>query len=265
MPELPDVELAKKRLQPITGRRFSEIKVLRSSTSKARNPDQKTLNDHLQGKEIGSIKRRGKFLIFSVNGEELIFHFRMTGDLRIAAEKEPDKNIRLAFGLGNHEELRFIDSRNIGEVYLAPNASYETKELKLLKDLGTEPLSDEFSFKRFNDILTQGGGRQIKVLLMDQKKIAGIGNVYADEVLYQSDIKPDRQADSLSEDERRRLLENIKLILTTAIERQDEIKSKESDFLLSHRSDKQCPICGGRLSREKIGGRTAVFCTQHQR
>lgn len=265
MPELPDVELVKKRLEPIRGKRFSDIKVLRESAGKARNPDAETLNGHLGGKEISDISRRGKFLIISVDGEELIFHFRMTGDLQVVADEPLDKNTRLVFGLGDHQELRFIDRRNIGEVYLTSKANYETKELKLLKTLGTEPLTDELDFGKFNEILARAGGRQIKVLLMDQSKIAGIGNIYADEVLYQSDIKPDRQADSLAEDERRKLLDNIKSVLTAAIDKQSEVQSKDSDYLLSHRSSPRCPLCGGQLKREKIGGRTTVFCSEHQR
>lgn len=265
MPELPDVELVKKRLEPIRGKRFSDIKVLRGPMGKPRNPDEGTLNNHLSGKEIADVSRRGKFLIISVDGEELIFHFRMTGDLQVKSKEEPDNNIRLIFELGDGEQLRFLDSRNIGEVYLTSTANYQTRELKLLQDLGVEPLSDEFDFGKLNQIIAEAGGRQIKVLLMDQKKIAGIGNIYADEVLYQSDIKPGRQADNLNEDERRRLLGNIKQVLKTAIDKQDQVHSQDSDYLLPHRRSKQCPLCGGALTRKKIGGRTSIFCTQHQR
>lgn len=264
MPELPDVELVKKRLEKqITGKKFAQAKILREAAERKRNPNESTLNTRLFGREIKGVSRRGKFLILSANGEELIFHFRMTGDLLFARDKEPiNENTRAIFGLSDSCELRFVDRRNIGEIYLTEKGKYGADNLKLLAKLGVEPLSKEFTFQYFDSILNKNSNKVIKVLLMDQRKIAGIGNIYSDEILFRAGLSPIRVTDSLSLQERKKLYQSIKDTLLAAIK--DESKHAET-FSTLDRDAFMCKKCGGKLVHEKIGGRTSVYCSEHQK
>lgn len=157
--------------------------------------------------------------------------------------------------------------RNIGEIYLTEKGNYRDRRLVLLEKMGIEPLSDEFNFQYFSSLLGKNKNKTIKILLMDQKKIAGIGNIYSDEILYQTGFKPTRFIETFSLDEQKKLFRGIKNTLLAAVVDVETGKDKNeiTDFLAPDRRGFKCKKCGGRLVHEKIGGRTSVYCKNHQK
>lgn len=258
MPELPDVEAVIKRIKmDLKGRTISGIKILdrELATPSALNP--------LLGKKIRAISRRGKFILILANGSVLVIHLRMTGDLDIVAEdEEVEKHTRLIISLRGNKELRFTDPRRLGIVKAIPQKDMK-KRIPAIARMGPEPLSPDFKFQEFNNLLN-GKKAMIKSALLDQSFIAGIGNIYGDEILFQSRIKPWRIASELSEEESKRLYEKIRSVLRKATEYGGNLKGFRKWFIHG-RNEGRCPKCGTALGKVKIQGRYSYYCPRCQR
>lgn len=272
MPELPDVEVFKNYFnQNCIGQKISKVKILRKD-SKRNTPEDKLKRD-LSGKYFKPAYRRGKFMLVPVDGQELVFHFRMTGDIEYVPDADPIESVaRALFTFDNGYELRYLDRRNIGELFLAPVHDYsKTRELDLLNNLGPEPLSSEFTLDYLEGLIHKNASKPVKTLLVDQEKIAGIGNVYADEILFQAGLKPSRTCGSLEDSELKKLFNAVKFSLQKAIE-VDADTSKLPDFLLAHRrgggtragQDNICPKCRNKFKSLRVSGRTSVYCENDQ-
>ena len=211
MPELPEVETIARRLQePLLGRRVAGIQLLWERTLAEPTPE--VFGQRIVGPRICSLRRRGKFLVFGLSGRLfLLVHLRMTGRLEVLPPEAPrSPHTRVIFDLDDGRELRFADARKFGRIWLVDDPEV------VLGDLGPEPLAEAFTAEVFRELLAGRQGR-IKPLLLDQRFLAGLGNIYADEALHLAGVHPCRPACSLTEEEAGRLHQAIRQVLQEAI------------------------------------------------
>ncbi len=271
MPELPEAETICRSLRPrIKGKLITDIKLLWPSLLKGSGAE-----DLERWKEarLVQIRRRGKMILFdSDRGETMLFHLKMTGQLYLCSEKEPlDKHIRLILRFEDGKlELRFRDPRKFG--YIKIFETLKEREVQPLAQLGPEPL--ELSLSAFLTLFKKPKGK-IKPLLLRQNFIAGLGNIYSDEILYRARINPKKLVPFLSKPELVRLYkamihvlgEAIKLRGTSVRNYRDglgKIGSFQNHLRVYGREGLPCYRCHQPIRREKIGGRSAFFCSQCQ-
>jgi formamidopyrimidine-DNA glycosylase len=267
MPELPEVENYRRYLndhalrQRIAEVRVSERRVLRNTT-----PEK--LARGLAHHELTQTRRHGKHLLVALDGDEgwLALHFGMTGRLAYFDDPraDPDNDrVRLDFENGSH--LAYVDARMLGSVELAADIDAFIEH----RNLGPDALSDDLDEAAFDELLaTRRGG--IKSALMDQSLIAGIGNLYADEILFQAKLHPLARTQDLSPAERKRIHTKMREILQTAINSgagsKGFYKRLPKSFLIPHRAaGATCPRCGGTVEMITAAGRSTYFCGACQR
>jgi formamidopyrimidine-DNA glycosylase len=262
MPELPEVENRLLYfLRVALGRRVERVVV--TAPGMVKTPAAESFARRLRGRSFVSARRRGKYLIAALDdGRSLILHFGMGGDLVLFRKPaERPEFTRIEFFLEGGARLAFTCPRKICRVMLVDSA----EELPALARMGPEPLEAAFSFGYIERLIEESPNRQIKPLLMDQKKIAGIGNIYADEILFKACVKPDRAASSLSEEEIKRIHRETRSTLRRAIKTGGD-ENFPSDFLVSRSArGARCKQCGQPIRSKRIGGRTAYFCPRCQR
>ena len=274
MPELPEVETVKRSLNPfLKDVKIENIEIL--FTGIIKEPEPALFKEKIKGKTIIEIKRRGKYLLFSLNQElTLVIHLRMTGQLTICDKELPiNKHTHLIFALSSGKELRFTDVRKFGLVYLVPSGKWEG--IKGLFNLGFEPLAEDFTFEVFAELITNKQGK-LKPFLLDQSKIAGIGNIYADEILFEAGLHPQREIKTLTSEEiqklyfalRTKLEESIKYRGTSKrdyVDGRGEKGEFQERLQVYGRKGEVCNRCGIRLQRIVVAGRGTVFCPHCQR
>ncbi len=273
MPELPEVEQVRKTLLPhIKGKKITAVEVYLPRLIK--HPSVPEFIEGLVGKTILDVGRRGKYLVLHTAPEQqLIVHLRMTGALIAQASDEPaPPYAKIKFALNEGVTLWFTDIRTFGTLYLVTNGDahidgYET--------LGPEPLSPEFTA----DYLYQRSCKSrklIKTFILDQKIIAGLGNIYADECLATAGIKPMRLANTLSFEEVKAVQEAANKVIAQGIKNrgttfrdykdgEGKSGSNQKYLLVYGRGGKPCSKCGAPLSTTKIGGRGTTYCEHCQR
>lgn len=276
MPELPEVETIRLDLQKaLVGKRILGVW---TDSPKQLQPSPQIVEKNVVGATIKEVKRRAKLLqLYLANGKILAVHLKLTGRLLIRKQGAPKDDWQHAiFKLSGGWELRFADLRKFGWVKLVENE----KELeKLLSEFGPEPLTAEFTLEKFKDILSRWG-RPIKLLLMDQQKIAGVGNIYANEALFLAGIAPHKRARDLAQKEPekvKKLYEALALVLKEGIKYRGasdqtyldafgQKGSYQEHFRVYAREGKPCiNKCGGTVRRMTIGGRGTFFCPKCQR
>ncbi len=260
MPELPSLEIYKNYFDSSSlHQRIKSVEI--RSPEILINAKSSKLREALLGFEFTGSRRYGKYLFCQLNNDYfLIIHFGMTGYLKYFQKKIKNysNHIRLLIQFINEDELVFDDMRKFGKLGLTRNPDNFIKE----KNLGPDAL--EINFKTFQELFRKRKGI-IKSLIMNQNFIAGIGNLYADEILYQSRIHPLTTADKLDKDNLNKLFKEMKIVLNKAIEYQDKPHNMPSNFLLAHRyQGGECPK-GGSLITLKIGGRTTYLCPEYQK
>jgi formamidopyrimidine-DNA glycosylase len=266
MPELPEVETVVRGLRgPLIGETIMGI--TNDWSGHINKPELPELRARISGRSIESIRRRGKYLVFGLDGgETLIIHLKMSGQLSVSPGQEPaDKHVHTTFILESGSNLRFRDVRKFGRVYLVQDPK------EVLGKLGQEPLDEEFTVDWLCQSLA-GRKRVLKPLLLDQSFIAGIGNIYADEALHQAAIDPRRPANSLDDDECRALHKGIQNVLSLAIQNEGSsidgayIKpdggrgSNQSELRVYGRAGEPCRRCGSVVERISLGGRGTHYC-----
>jgi len=279
MPELPEVETIRRDLSRlIVGKKILDIE---TDSPKQVKPSLAVVEKAVVGAVIKKIERRAKLLqIFLSNNQILAIHLKLTGRLLVRKKGAPKDDwqhivIRLkdqgSSSKKSELELRFCDLRKFGWVKLVENQ----RELeKLLSEFGPEPLAD-LNLATFNKILGSTG-RPIKIVLMEQKKIAGVGNIYANDALFLAKIDPRRPAKKINEKEAERLFKAIETVLQAGIKYRgasdqyylDALGRKGSyqdHFLVYGRDGKKCFDCQGEIKRLKIGGRGTFFCPKCQK
>lgn len=259
MPELPEVETLVRRLHPIAGTRIVGAEIL---------DDRLTISaDALIGASIRDVKRRGKHIVIGLDGRgDLIVHLRMSGRLRLDRSEDEIPYTRMILRLDTGDSVYFVNPRRLGTVVLCPHG--------FDKELGIEPIGPEFTVDALAGF-TAGSRTPIKQLLLDQRKIAGIGNIYAAEALWRAGIEPRRPSNSLDKNETSALHAGITSVLFDAIEHLGTtIGSSVSDYRQSAeeggsfqnrlsvygRENEPCERCGTSIERVIQAGRSTCFC-----
>jgi formamidopyrimidine-DNA glycosylase len=263
MPELPDVELFRRALDAHALQR----KILRAVVSDARilgDLAEKTFVARLEGNQLQSSRRHGKHLLVRLARDGwLAMHFGMTGSLcyvEPAAADVPYGRVRLDFGDGS---LAYINRRMLGRVGLADDAD----AFIAAEGLGPDALDPTFDLEKLSAALD--GRREVKAVLMDQSLVAGIGNLYADEILLQARLHPRTPGRKLGEAKRRTLFEKVREVLQTAIDRgagaEQFLEHLPKSYLLPQRHEGGiCPRCRSKLATLKAAGRTSYYCPRCQ-
>ncbi|GBD34343.1 Formamidopyrimidine-DNA glycosylase [bacterium HR35] len=266
MPELPEVETIKKYLErKIVKQKIQDIKIFDRKGFKGEK-------NKVIGTKILKIKRKGKFLIFILNNSyNLLFHLKMTGQIlffNFLRNSEINKATKVIFVL-NNGYLIFNDVRRFGWVKVVAEKNLKEE----IKNLGIDALN--LTFDDLKEILSKTK-RPIKLVLMDQRRIAGIGNIYANEALFLAKINPLKPANSLKNEEIKELLEAIKIVLKKAINyggssissyvKPDKRKGKyQEKFLVYRREGEKCKNCKTVIEKIKLGGRSTFYCKNCQK
>lgn len=273
MPELPEVETVRRVLEPqLSGRRV--IKAAAARPEVIVRPELPEFCRFTESAVIMGMGRRGKFLLFYLdNGAVLILHLRMTGQLIcVPADFPVRRHTHVAFSLDNGMELRFIDTRRFGRLWLARPGEEDT--FSGIGRLGPEPFDGEFGAGYLQKKL---GGRAITVKqgLLDQSVVAGIGNIYADEALFEAKICPRTPANKMSKGKWARLAAASRLALGRAVEGNavtpeeylagEGAEYRHNDFFVYGREGEACRLCGTAIERVKIGGRSSFYCPKCQK
>lgn len=273
MPELPEVETIRRILGPqLASRRIEQVILTRPEV--VAHPEPSAFCARVTGRRIGEMGRRGKYLTMALDsGDTLILHLRMTGQLLVTPPDFPEeRHTHLRLLLEGGEQLRFIDLRRFGRFWL--KQVHEEDTFSGLGKLGLEPLEGGLTASWLSARYA-GRRRSIKECLLDQGGIAGIGNIYADEILFAARISPARPANTLEPDQWQRLAEAIPAVLRAALE-SDVLSAGEylaglgrtyrraPFFQVYGRAGQPCPACGAPLARATIAGRGSYSCPHCQ-
>lgn len=271
MPELPEVETTVRALrEPLIGQTI--VDVWNDWPRLIVQPDLEELKYRIHNQTVEAITRRAKYLIFHLsNNDFLIVHLKMTGHLSVVDPELPrHPHVHTVFHLESGQELRFKDMRKFGRVYLVRDLD------TFFSKLGPEPLEDSFTPKLLKQRL-KGRRRIMKTVLLDQHVVAGIGNIYADEALFDAGIHPERPADQLSDEDFVRLHGAIQKVLRLGIEREGASLDSyakpdgsrgdmQNAMAVFRKTGELCPRCEqSMIERKKLHGRSTHFCPTCQR
>ncbi len=290
MPELPEVETIRRDLESrIVGRRFTGLRVVPDRVAVIKGIDEAAFREGVVGARIAGVSRRGKYLSFDLDMQRwgwhgrgegaalrsipsasmLVVHLRMTGALlHRRPEAVPDPYVRAVLSIDDGTELRFSDLRKFGGLWLVQDLAEVTA------GLGPEPLSEGFTAGTLAEAL-QGRKAPVKSVILDQRRIAGIGNIYADEALFESRIDPRRLAGDLGPGEVAGLHGAIRGVLLHGVESRGasfrdyldadgRSGSMQMYVKVFRRTGKPCYVCGTSIERVKVGGRSSHFCPKCQ-
>lgn len=308
MPELPEVQTVVSELHKrIVGRKIKRVTVNMGkiisigpqTVSNVRDTSQKTVNEFarlLTGRKFTSVRRRGKMLIFDIDGPlSMLVHLKMTGQFifedKVQAKKTgskyrilnsltaplvklPTKHTHVIFHFTDGSTLYYNDLRQFGYLRLVKDVDID--KVAEFKNYGPEPLDKGFTFEVFQSALKNRKKIPIKLALMDTKVVVGIGNIYSDEILYHAGVRPDRKVESIKPKELKAVFNQIKPVLLTGIKYKG---SSVGDFVRTDgkwgsmgkhhfvygRKNQACLGCGTIILSKKLGGRTTCFCPKEQK
>lgn len=289
MPELPEVETIRRQLDPeLEGMRIEELELLDERWAEGMSAGR--LSAAVAERQIEALDRRGKYLLLRLDGEEtLVMHLRMTGNLLLAAgtgedtehllpgdarlyrPADEERHLRARFRLEDGRELWFTDPRRFGRGFLA---GPEELESYFAARLGVEPLSDEFTAEYLAKV-SEGRGAPLKSFLLDQSRLAGVGNIYADEALYRARLHPLSPAGSMRAVHHVALRDAVVAALEAGLDNggasiddyrdsRGERGSMQDEFLVHRREGQPCPSCEEPITRIVVGGRSTYFCRHCQ-
>jgi formamidopyrimidine-DNA glycosylase len=273
MPELPEVETVRAALAPVlTGRTLEAVDIL--DTRLVRPFEPRAVADELEGERVAAVERRGKYLIFRFeSGRSLLIHLRMTGSLRHVTNGSPaeDPHRRAVARLDDGSDVTYRDVRRFGTWLLLEPGELEPY---LERRLGAEPFSTAFTPKRFAARLANRRA-PIKAALLDQRTLAGMGNIYVDEALWRARIHPLTPAGELAPDQIRRLRAAVRRALEAGIARQgaslrdyskpDGARGRMQDeFKVYGRGGEPCDRCGTPIEKTRVAGRGTWYCPHCQ-
>ena len=282
MPELPEVETVRKGLENLLKDfHIKRIEVLKERSIGCTNGSRSFINN-IEDSYLGNWNRRGKYLIGSLHETSnnfkgyLVVHLRMTGQFKIIDKLTlPCPHTRVRFFEEGLRELRFVDIRNFGQMWYVPSNKSVEEIVTGINRLGPEPFSDDFNSTYLKNFL-KNRTRSIKSSLLDQRTVAGIGNIYADESLFDAGIHPKTISKNLKKNDLKRLCNSIVKILKISI---GEGGTTFSDFRdleglngnyggqawVYRRKGKDCKKCGEKILREKVCGRSTHWCPKCQK
>ena len=269
MPELPEVETVARGLRAVQGRRIVAVRV---DWERTVVPPPPAFEARLLGQRILAVRRRGKWLVLSLEGGAgLLVHLRMSGRLLLeSGGVEEDPHTRVVLGLDDGRRLRFSDPRKFGRMVLTEDPE------AVLGALGPEPLGEDFTPRRLGEMLSRRRAR-LKSLLLDQRFVAGLGNIYVNEILWRAGLHPLRRANTLSTVEVARLHHAIQEVLEEAIARRGSTLEDRryvgadgqpggfaARLAAYGRAGHPCPRCGTTIERITVGGRGTYLCPRCQ-
>lgn len=274
MPELPEVEVVRRDLErEVVGKKIKSVDV-NGMRSIRRYRQRKLFTSALDGRKITAVSRRGKYLILKLDdGNALVVHLGMSGQLlRAKSSREAvPKHTHVTITFTQGGQLRFVDPRTFGEMFVSPYDGLD-QDVDELAHLGIDPLESAMSWDYFGELVAQRHVK-LKAALMDQKFLAGIGNIYSDEILFNAGLRWDRMSDSLSPEEVRRLYRALVETLQDAVkyrgssladEQYVDLFGKKGEYQLHHkvyaREGEACKRCRHVIVRAKTGGRSTFFC-----
>lgn len=258
MPELPDVEIFRKEAEKSRNSGIQNVEVEDSGFVDLTKND---IDKKLKDKKFKDTIRRGKYLFLPVDKDAaVVMHFGMTGYLQYLKENEdtPDYT-KCSFVLKNKHKLHYISKRKLGHVEFTDDVGEYVKEKKLGED--ALEISEEDFISRLKKKKSM-----IKPAITDQNTVAGIGNIYADEILFQSKLHPKKSAAKLSEADLKKVYKNTQKVLKKAIEKEADVSKLPKTWLLPNRDEgNDCPKCDGKIKQIKISGRTGYYCPSCQK
>lgn len=287
MPELPEVETVCRQLDPeLRGRTIERLEVLDARWCRPVPP--REVEAAVEGATIAGLGRRGKYLLLGLDGgRTLVMHLRMTGNLVLVAgearldpsegmrlyegeRSTSERHLRARFALDDGRELWFTDPRRFGEAFLLDDAELEAR----FERLGIEPLSAELTPEALA-ALAAGRRAPLKSFLLDQSRIAGIGNIYADEALFRARLHPLSPAGSMRPEHHAALRDAVVAALEAGIARggasiddyrdgRGERGEMQDEFLVHTREGEPCPRCGKPIARIVVAGRSTYYCPRCQ-
>ncbi len=278
MPELPEVETIRRGLErEVVGKRIKSVEVT-GLRSVRRHKTKKDFSSRLEGAKVKSAKRRGKYLVLPLDtGEVLVAHLRMSGPLRRAVPKDPlEKHTHVVITFTQGGQLRFVDPRTFGEMFVTtPDAL--TSEIPELAELGFDPVDEPLSVTEFARRLLGRPDMKLKALLVEQSFMAGVGNIYSDEILWAAGLRWARTPRELSNMEIRRLFRAIVEVLHDAVKHRGstlsdqqyvDLAGRPGEYQTLHevydRAGQACRRCRATLTKAKFAGRSTFFCPSCQ-
>jgi formamidopyrimidine-DNA glycosylase len=278
--ELPEVEVMRRDLEKdVVGRRIKAVEVKGSRNAMRvirRHAKRKDFTSRLEGHKLAKVERRGKYILLHLDSSDvLVTHFGMSGQFQRGNGRvviEPHTHVVITFQQGG--DLRFVDPRTFGEMFVTD--ADELGKVKELQHIAIDPLDQVFTWPTFQYLLAQRATK-MKQLLMDQKFISGLGNIYSDEVLFAAGLRYDRMSDTLSSQEVRRLYRAIQETLQEAIKLRGTTLDDEAyvdlfgkpgeygaELKVYGREGQPCRRCRTPIETVKISQRTSYFCPQCQ-
>ena len=278
--ELPEVEVVRRDLEKeVVGRRIRGVDVRPQRNAMRiirRHARRKEFADQLAGRKITKVDRKGKYLLLALDdGDVLVVHFGMSGQfLRGTKRQSLPAHTHVVIEFQQGGDLRFADPRTFGEMFVSP--ADQLGKVKELDHIAIDPLEDTFTWQEFSAELARRAAK-LKSLLMDQKFISGLGNIYSDEVLFAAGLRHDRMSDSLSSQEVRRLYRAIREVVQDAIrfrgttladEAYVDVFGKAGEFQnelkVYGRTGQACQRCRTPIAVIKLSGRSSYYCPQCQ-
>ena len=283
MPELPEVETVCRQLEPeLEGHRIERLEVLDARWCRPLPPAE--LEEAAAGRTIEALRRRGKYLLLALDrAQTLVMHLRMTGNLILVEDGEAidpsegrrlyenerstsKRHLRARFALDDGRELWFTDPRRFGEAFLIDDSGLEDRFARL----GVEPLSAEFTPAVLGESAA-GRTAPLKSFLLDQSRIAGVGNIYADEALFRARLHPLSAAGSMKPEHHEALRDGVVAALEAGIDGggasiddyrdgRGERGRMQDEFLVHTRVGEPCPRCDGTIERIVVSGRSTYYC-----
>ena len=278
--ELPEVEVMRRDLEKdVVGRKITKAEVRASKNAMRvirRHAKRKEFTDRLAGRKFTKTERRGKYILLHMdNGDVLVVHFGMSGQfVRGNKRQAPPPHTHVVIDFQQGGDLRYVDPRTFGELFVA--TPDELGKVKELQHIAIDPLDHVFTWQAFGAALAERASK-MKALLMDQRFISGLGNIYSDEVLFAAGLRHDRMSDTLSSQEVRRLYRALQEVLQEAIrfrgttlddEAYVDLFGKPGEFQnelkVYGRAGQPCRRCRSPVEAVKLSGRNAYFCPQCQ-
>jgi formamidopyrimidine-DNA glycosylase len=278
--ELPEVEVVRRDLEKdVVGKRIKDVEVRPTKNAKRvirRHKLRKDFTGPLEGTKIARIERRGKYILFFLDsGDVLVTHFGMSGQMLRGTKRQPlppHTHVIITFQQGG--DLRFVDPRTFGEMFVTSGDDLD--KVKELSHIAIDPLETTFTWQAFGDAMATKATK-LKPLLMDQKFMSGLGNIYSDEVIFAAGLRYDRMSDTLSSQEVRRLYRAIQEVVQEAIRYRGTTLEDEAyvdlfgkpgeyqnELKVYGRAGLPCRRCRTPIQTVRISQRTSYFCPQCQ-
>ena len=257
MPELPDVEIFRQYAEK--NALNQQIEKVTVDEPKIAETNERQLNQALQNQKLIRAERLGKYLLLPSTSESiLVMHFGMTGWLEYKHEQK-HRHTRASFIFANGYALHFINPRKLGRISVATGIS----SLQQAKKVGYDALA--INLEEFQDLTGKKKG-SLKSVLMNQSIVAGIGNIYSDEILFQAGLHPKKQISDLKDYQLMNLFQTMKEVLHKAIEYNADPENLPPSFIIPRRKEGEtCPVCGNEIKKDQVSGRNFYYCPNCQK